>query len=157
MTQVDSMQADTTLRERRGAFVSLKRKTDGALRGCVGFVEPRYPLFEAVARAAVAAASSDFRFPPVVRSELRSLAVQVSALGPLSAIPPERIEVGVHGLVVRCDGRGGLLLPQVATELGWGREELLDGACVKAGLPARAWRRPDAVILAFTAQVFGED
>jgi AmmeMemoRadiSam system protein A len=146
-----------TFRQPRGAFVSLKRRSDGALRGCVGFVQPRYPLFETVARAAVAAASSDFRFPPVARGELGSLAVQVSALSAVSAIAPERIEVGVHGLIVRCDGRGGVLLPQVAAELGWGREELLEGACVKAGLPARAWRRPDAVILAFTAQVFGED
>jgi AmmeMemoRadiSam system protein A len=149
--------ANPTLREPRGAFVSLKRKHDGALRGCVGFPEARYPLFEAVARAAVAAASNDYRFAPVTRPELPSLLVQVSALGPVSALPPDRIEVGIHGLIVRCDGRGGLLLPQVAAELGWGREQLLAGACVKAGLPARAWQRPDAVILAFTAQVFGED
>jgi len=152
MTEVDA-----ALSHRRGAFVTLKRRADGELRGCVGFVEPLYPLFEAVARAAVAAASSDGRFPPVDRSELPSLRVQVSALNPVAAIAPDLVQAGRHGLIVRCRGRGGLLLPQVAAELGWGREELLEGVCRKAGLPARTWRRPDAVILAFTAQVFDED
>ncbi len=66
------------------------------------------------------------------------------------------IEVGKHGLyIVRAD-RSGLLLPQVAKEYGWGREEFLKQACNKAGLPADAWKEKDTQIYLFSAEVFRE-
>jgi uncharacterized protein (TIGR00296 family) len=49
----------------------------------------------------------------------------------------------------------GLLLPQVATEWKWDREQFLEETCLKAGLPVDAWKL-GARIQAFTAQVFGE-
>ena len=78
-------------------------------------------------------------------------------LGDLVAIAPEAVEVGVHGLVIRCDGRSGLLLPQVAAERGWDRETFLDETCRKAGLPPGTWRQAGCEMLAFTAVVFSED
>lgn len=140
-----------------GAFVTLTQRQDGALRGCVGVPEPLYPLGQAVARAAVAAAMYDSRFEPVGPSELPSLSLHVSILGQLHAILPADVEVGIHGLVVRCDGRSGLLLPQVASDRGWDRDRFLDETCRKAGLPPGTWRRPDCEVLAFTATVFGEE
>lgn len=145
------------LRQPRGAFVSLKRRSDRELRGCVGHVQADYPLGEAVARAAVAAASEDPRFRPVTLEELPSLALEISVLGPLTPVSPDDVEVGIHGLLVRYQGRSGLLLPQVARAYGWDRETFLDFTCRKAGLPAATWRKPGCEILAFTAQVFGEE
>jgi AmmeMemoRadiSam system protein A len=144
------------LERRCGAFVTLTR-ADGALRGCVGMPEPLYPLDRTVARAAVAAAVHDRRFEPVEEAELPALRVHVSVLGPLQPIAPGEIEVGVHGVVVRCQGRSGLLLPQVAAERGWDRARLLEETCLKANLDRDAWRRPDCEILGFTAAVFGEE
>jgi uncharacterized protein (TIGR00296 family) len=66
------------------------------------------------------------------------------------------VEVGVHGLAVRQGPCSGLLLPQVAVAEGWDRETFLVHTCLKAGLPADAWRQPDFEILGFTAEVFGE-
>jgi AmmeMemoRadiSam system protein A len=143
------------LEARCGAFVTLTCR-DGSLRGCVGMPEPQYRLDHAVARAAVAAAVHDRRFEPVEEAELSGLRLHVSVLGPLRLIAPQEVEVGVHGLVVRCDGRSGLLLPQVAADRGWERERFLDEVCRKAGLAAGAWRRPDCALLAFTATVFAE-
>jgi AmmeMemoRadiSam system protein A len=145
------------LERRRGAFVTLTRRPDGALRGCVGVPEPLYPLAQAVARAAVAAAVHDRRFDPVVASELPGLTLHVSVLGDLVPIAPEAVEVGTHGLVIRGDGRSGLLLPQVAAERGWDRERFLDETCRKAGLKPGTWRNGDCELLAFTATVFSED
>jgi len=141
----------------RGAFVTLIRRKDGELRGCVGVPEPLYRLDRAVAEAAVAAAVRDRRFDPVEASELAGLSLHVSVLGELRPIAPEAIEVGVHGLVIRGNGRSGLLLPQVAAERGWDRERFLDETCRKAGLPAGTWRTPGCEILAFTATVFSEE
>ena len=47
-------------------------------------------------------------------------------------------------------------LPQVPLEHGWDRESFLGHTCVKAGLPADAWRQPGIEIAGFTATVFGE-
>ena len=50
----------------------------------------------------------------------------------------------------------GLLLPQVATEYRWDCHTFLDQTCVKAGLPRGAWRKGDARIERFSAEVFAE-
>jgi AmmeMemoRadiSam system protein A len=139
-----------------GAFVTLRETANGDLRGCVGFTEPRFPLWRTVMEAAVAAALHDSRFPRVALRELAGLSIQVTVLGALAPIAPDAVEIGVHGLVVRKGSRSGLLLPQVAPEHGWDREELLAHTCGKAGLPQDAWRLPGCDLLAFTAEYFGE-
>jgi AmmeMemoRadiSam system protein A len=144
------------LREHGGAFVTLRRREDGELRGCVGYVEPHFPLVEAVARAAVAAALEDGRFEPVTATELPSLDVEISVLSRTVPIRPEDVEIGTHGLIIRCSGRAGLLLPQVPVEHGWDRHTFLEETCRKAGLPRDAWKRPDAELLGFTAEVLDE-
>jgi AmmeMemoRadiSam system protein A len=138
-----------------GAFVTIRQR-GGELRGCVGFVEARHPLADAVERAA-AAASADDRFEPIRREEIPGLVLDVSVLGPLTPIVPEAVEVGRHGLVIGWGGRRGLLLPQVAIENGWDRLTFLDQTCRKAGLPLGTWRNPRVELLAFAAIVFGEE
>ncbi len=136
----------------QGAFVSLHR--GAALRGCVGFIEPMKPLVATVMENAVSAARNDFRFPPVEAAELSQIEVEISVMSPLEPIAPDRVRVGVHGLLVTRGHRRGLLLPQVASEHHWDRETFLRQVCVKAGLDEEAWRLPDALLFAFTAQVF---
>jgi AmmeMemoRadiSam system protein A len=155
--EADVGELGAELERRRGAFVTLTRRRDGELRGCVGVPEPLYRLDDAVARAAVAAAVHDRRFDPVAPSELPDLSLHVSVLGDLVPIVPEAVEVGVHGLIIRGGGRSGLLLPQVAAERGWDRERFLDETCRKAGLPPGAWRQAGCEVLAFTAVVFSEE
>lgn len=145
------------LKEMRGAFVTLRLRADHELRGCVGFVEPRYALIEAVTRAARAAAFADGRFDPVAGAELPGLVIEVSVLGPARPIRPEDVAIGVHGLILRHAGRSGLLLPQVPVEQGWDRESFLDATCRKAGLWSGAWHDAGAQLLGFTAVVIGEE
>ena len=103
-----------------------------------------------------AAALEDPRFPPVRPDELARIDVEVSVLTPPARIAdPGRIEVGRHGLVVTRGAHRGLLLPQVALEWGWTREEFLAHTCRKAGLPLDAWRE-GAQVFAFEAEIFGE-
>ena len=136
--------------------MTLRRRADDDLRGCVGIVEALYPLTQAVRRAAVSAAFEDHRFPPVTLDELEALTVHVSVLGPLSPSTPEGVEVGRHGVLVRHLERTALLLPQVATEQGWDRETLLRQVCRKAGLPPDAWRHPLCRVFVFETETYSE-
>jgi uncharacterized protein (TIGR00296 family) len=61
------------------------------------------------------------------------------------------IQIGKHGLVIRKGVHSGLLLPQVAGELGWDRDAFLKNLCAKAGLPEYAWR--EAELFTFTAEI----
>lgn len=138
-----------------GVFVTIKRR--GLLRGCLGTLENRRGLAGEVVRCAADTASEDPRFPPVAPEELEELTIQISVLGPLEPIDPhpEAFVVGMHGLVVEHGRRRGLLLPQVATEWSWTAEQFLRQTCIKAGLPADAWRC-GADVFRFAAEVFGE-
>jgi AmmeMemoRadiSam system protein A len=142
------------LSEPRGVFVTLMLQ--GQLRGCVGQIAAMNPLVEAVAQSAVSAAFSDPRFPPVTSAELPLLHIEISVLSPMQRIAPEEVRIGVHGLMVCCGARRGLLLPQVATEFGWGVGVFLEQTCRKAGLPGDAWQQPGTELYGFTAEKFGE-
>lgn len=145
-----------TLEEKRGAFVSLKKR--GRLRGCIGFIEAKKPLAQTVQEMAVAAALQDPRFEPLREEELKEISLEISVLSPLRKIAEVgAIQVGTHGLYVRKGSRAGLLLPQVATEHGWARDTFLKETCRKAGLAPDAWRDPQTEIYLFSADVFGEE
>ena len=141
------------LAQHRGAFTTLH--LHGRLRGCVGYVQPAYPVWRTVAETAIAAAFYDTRFPPVTAEEAPGLEIEISVLSPAFPIRPQDIEAGRHGLIVTKDNQRGLLLPQVATEHGWNSEMLLAQTCMKAGLAPDAWQH-GAELEAFTAEVFGE-
>jgi AmmeMemoRadiSam system protein A len=144
------------LGEPRGAFVTLT--AEGELRGCIGTFQASEPLARTVARMAVAAASEDPRFSPVVATEVPRLTVAISALGPRQPLAdPRAVRVGVDGLVVRSGWHRGALLPRVPVEHGWNAEEFLKHACLKAGLHARAWEEPGTELEVFQAEEFGEE
>ncbi len=141
---------------RRGAFVTLTLRR--RLRGCVGRVQADSPVGVIVPEMARAAAFQDPRFPPLERGELTLVTIEVSLLTvPRPVSSPEEVEVGIHGVIVASGGRRGLLLPQVATEWNWSREELLAHACEKASLAPDAWRRPGTRIEVFSAEVYAEE
>jgi AmmeMemoRadiSam system protein A len=141
------------LREKRGIFVTLLQ--EGMLRGCIGFPFPVKPLGEACQEAAYGAAFEDPRFPTLDPRELETLEFEISVLSLPIPIEPDQVKVGVHGLFIKKGGRSGLLLPQVAIDEHWEREEFLEQTCHKAGLPADAWKN-GAEVLGFEAQVFGD-
>lgn len=142
--------------DERGAGVFVTLHQARRLRGCIGQVQPLGNLAETLAHCAAAAALEDPRFPPVSPEEVSSLEIEISLLSAPEPIEKERIEVGLHGLIVRQGYFSGLLLPQVATRFQWTGERFLEETCVKAGLPRDAWKDPDTRVLAFAAEVFSE-
>ena len=143
-----------------GVFVTVnntgaKARKEGRLRGCIGSMEAREPLVDAVIGAAVSAAH-DPRFPDLAVSELDGVAVEVSVLSPMRPVSgSEDIVLGTHGVLLTKSGRRAVFLPQVATETGWDLPTFLSALSQKAGLAPDAWRT-GARFEVFTAQVFGE-
>jgi AmmeMemoRadiSam system protein A len=148
------VEAEGILARRAGVFVSFH--LDGDLRGCIGHPDGDEPLASVVPQCAVAAATGDPRFEAVSAEELARCVIEISVLGPITAVDrPGEIVVGRHGLIVEQGWRRGLLLPQVAIEYGWDRDAFLARTCAKAGLPPDAWKR-GAIIRTFEAEVFDD-
>jgi AmmeMemoRadiSam system protein A len=143
------------LGRRSGVFVTLQLGED--LRGCIGYIEPLFPLAQATQDVAVKAAMEDPRFMPVTLSEMDKITIEISVLSPLSELHDvENIEIGKHGLVIDAGFRRGLLLPQVATEYHWDRAQFLKQISLKAGLPPDAWKQKGMKLFTFTVEKFDE-
>jgi len=148
------IQVSEAMKVQRAAFVTLKKRGD--LRGCIGDVLPRQPLFKSVIGNAVNAAVNDPRFNPVTASECNDLTIEISALTvPRPVASADQIHLGTDGIILRKAGRSALFLPQVAPEQGWDIQQTLTQLSRKVGLPADAWKE-GASIQVFQAEVFGE-
>jgi hypothetical protein len=131
-------------------FVTIKE--NGSLRGCIGHIQAVMPLYQSIIKNAVAACSSDPRFPRMKKEELKDMEIEISILSPFVPLKDVKdIQVGKHGLYIMKGMQSGLLLPQVATEFGWDRNAFLEHVCMKAGLSKDAWK--DAEIYTFTAEI----
>lgn len=145
------------LKEKRGVFVTLRKGE--TLRGCIGFIEPIFPLYQAISECAISAATKDIRFPPVTIEELPKITIEISVLSPTKRVASvDEIEMRIHGVVVKKGFNQGIFLPQVAEETGWSKEEFLSHLCSgKAGLPSDAWKDRDTEIYIFTIEKFEEE
>lgn len=138
-----------------GAFVTLT--TRRRLRGCIGNIIGEQPLFQTVCEMAVHAAVHDPRFPPLRKSELDEIEIEISVLSiPHSINSYNEIEVGRDGLILNEEFQA-VLLPQVPIEHNMNKEEFLSALCEKAGLHPDTWKQRQLKLKTFTALVFSEN
>ncbi len=145
------------LQEHRAAFVTLRRRDTGELRGCRGEVRPRQPLADSVAHMAIASATDDPRFEPVTSRELPDISIDINALTPLVRLAPDAIVTGRHGLMIVSPRGSGLLLPEVAERHEWDVPAFLRATCQKAGLTDEAWRESTSELYGFECEAWSED
>ncbi|MBT8227669.1 MAG: AmmeMemoRadiSam system protein A [Dactylosporangium sp.] len=141
--------AESALRTVGSSFVTLERA--GALRGCVGALEPTRPLYLDVARNALRA-MADPRLPAVAADEWCALDVSVSVLSESQPIPASGIEElasalrpGVDGVILTDGRRRATFLPAVWQRMPSARQFvaalLLKGGWSRADGPElMAWR-----------------
>ena len=105
------------LEEPRAVFVTL-RDRHGDLRGCIGTIDARRPLGEAVIDAARGAAFRDGRFGPLEAGELDEMRIDVSVLSPMTALHVsgevdaiDQLARTKPGVLFSCGGRRSVLLP----------------------------------------------
>ena len=150
-----------------GAFVTLNKFNvmGNPLRGCIGYIEPTYSLYDVIHKVSVSSAIEDPRFPSLTLEEMDKIVIELSILTPPKLIdinePEEyldKIVIGRDGLIAERGMRRGLLLPQVPIDhdRNWDVETFLSHTCSKAWLPNDAWKNKDTKIYSFQAILFEE-
>ncbi|MFO7714100.1 AmmeMemoRadiSam system protein A [Desulfosarcina sp.] len=161
LQHLEAQLADQTLQACCGTFVTLK--IDNRLRGCIGSLAATVPIVAGVRENALNAAFHDPRFPPLGKSELDAVRIEVSVLtdpSPLTYTNADDLlsglRPGVDGVIIKKGFASATFLPQVWEQLPQ-PEALLSHLCIKAGLPAGAWRKGDLEVQVYQVQYFEED
>jgi AmmeMemoRadiSam system protein A len=144
-----------------GTFVTLK--IGERLRGCIGNLTSTETVLDGVRRNAINAALHDPRFPSLSKDELEQSRIEVSILSapqPLAyrdgADLIKKLRPQVDGVIIRKGHASATFLPQVWEQLP-GPEDFLTHLCLKAGLPAGAWKNSDLEVSTYQVQYFEEN
>ena len=147
------------LDEDLGVFVTLNKNNN--LRGCIGYAEPIKPAIDAAMDVALSAAFNDPRFPQLSEKEFDDLEFEVTVLTKPQLIEVtnpdqyfDEIEIGRDGLIIQKGYAKGLLLPQVAVEYAFTKEEFLEHTCMKAGISTDSWMDASCDVFKFQGQIF---
>ena len=160
---VDETQIDLNqpfLEVKQGLFVTLHK--NGALRGCIGVIEPVEPLKTGVEETARLAAFKDSRFSPLARDEFDLVDLEISLLS-----LPERFEYSTSkelvqrlvpfkdGVIIKKGSRRATFLPQVWEQLP-DAASFLSQLCIKAGLDADEWTQGNLTVHTYRVHLFCE-
>ncbi|WP_321492302.1 AmmeMemoRadiSam system protein A [uncultured Desulfobacter sp.] len=160
---VDKTQIDLNqpfLEVKQGVFVTLHK--DGALRGCIGVIEPVESLKTGVANTAKLAAFKDFRFAPLAREEFDQVDLEISLLS-----RPEKFEYSSakeliqglepfrDGVIIEKGSNRATFLPQVWNQLP-DTASFLSQLCIKAGLDADEWTKGSLDVQTYRVHLFCE-
>jgi AmmeMemoRadiSam system protein A len=133
----------TWLDEPLAVFVTLT--LEGRLRGCIGSLEAHRALFEDLQANARAAAFKDPRFPPLSRTELDTVRIEISILSPPQpmrfsdeADALAQLRPGLDGVILEHGWHRATFLPQVWDQLPEPRQFIAQ-LKHKAGLAEDFW------------------
>lgn len=113
---IDANKTPKELQEKKaGCFVSIHKKNNNELRGCIGTILPSYKNLAAEIIGNAISACQDPRFELIGQDELNDLDISVDILSepePISS--PSSLDPKKYGVIVKSkDGRTGLLLPDL--------------------------------------------
>ncbi len=137
-------------------FVTLT--LNGGLRGCIGTMEPRSSLLDAIVSFSVSAAFRDPRFKGLKEREFQKVKIEISILSPMSKVENYKdVQKGKHGVFIKKGISSGTYLPQVWDHFD-SREGFLSSLCAeKAGLPDDAWEEKSTEIYVYTVDSLKEE
>ncbi|MDM8549396.1 AmmeMemoRadiSam system protein A [Desulfobacterales bacterium HSG2] len=148
------------MEEKRGCFVTLHKR--GALRGCIGTIEPVKSLISGVEDNALNAAFRDPRFPSLKADELALIDVEISVLTVPRVLEWEdgedlkrKLIPGVHGVILSNGWQGSTFLPQVWDQLP-DKQLFLEHLCQKGGMKKDCWTDRETVVKVYEAEYFSE-
>ena len=148
------------LKEKIPCFVTLTINDE--LRGCIGFFQTNKSLYETVIEMAINAAFFDYRFFPIQKEESDQIKIEISLLtSPKELIYNDasdllkKLESFKHGVIVKKDFYEATYLPQVWEKIP-DKELFLSSLCLKAQLPADAWKKEKLEIKVYEVENFKE-
>lgn len=143
----------------RGCFVTLTK--ENKLRGCIGYIEPIKPLYQAIVENARNAALYDNRFSPVRADEIDSLSIEISVLSqpkPLEFKTADQLlhllRPGIDGVILSSGYHQSTFLPQVWEQLP-DKIQFLEHLSIKGGMPKDGWK--SASVKIYSAEHFKEE
>jgi AmmeMemoRadiSam system protein A len=139
------------LARRAGVFVTIEK--DSRLRGCIGTYLPvRENVGEEIIRNAIAAATEDWRFGAVKKTELAHLSYVIYVLStPEKVLDISELNPKKFGIIVKAGKKSGLLLPDLAGVNTVAEQIAI--CCQKAGI---FLKQENPEIYKFTAEKYGE-
>jgi AmmeMemoRadiSam system protein A len=149
------------LQEQGASFVTLTK--NGILRGCIGTLQASQPLALDVQEHAIAAATEDYRFQPVLSQEISSLMIEISCLSPTEVLeytsPADllsRLRPGVDGVVLRRGFQRATFLPQVWDKIS-DPADFLTQLCYKMGVSEDIWKKEHLQVQIYQVEEFKEN
>ncbi|HQH27771.1 MAG TPA: AmmeMemoRadiSam system protein A, partial [Oligoflexia bacterium] len=141
-------------------FVTLHKR--GQLRGCIGHLVARMPLYECVVENTVHAALHDGRFDAVVPHELSQIEIEVSVLSPPLPVNEasrarltDLLAQRHPGVIISRGPYQSTFLPQVWEQLP-DTEHFLSNLCRKAGMESRCWQDSATQVSTYDVTAFNE-
>ncbi|MBI5957146.1 MAG: AmmeMemoRadiSam system protein A [Chloroflexi bacterium] len=160
---VDLSALPAALCEPRACFVTMRYRSDGALRGCTGTLVARRPLAEEVIYMTEQTAFHDPRFEPVMASDVDDLHLEISVLTPSQPLDfdsPEdliaQLRPNVDGVTLKFDHRRATFLPQVWESYS-DPKVFLSLLSQKMGAAPDTWRSPRLEVETYQAVIIEEE
>jgi hypothetical protein len=157
---VDAAAMPSELKENKACFVTLTK--NGSLRGCIGQILPREPLYQAVMDSARSAAVEDPRFMPIGADELEAIKIEISVLTlphPLEFASWQdllgKLRPNVDGVILQIGPRSATYLPQVWEQIP-DKEEFMSSLAQKAGCDRDAWKHQGVSVRTYQVEAFAE-
>lgn len=157
---LDKSSLTPRLREDGASFITLT--IDDDLRGCIGALEAYQPLAEDAREHAVAAALEDPRFPPVDKTELNRIKLEVSRLTAPQLLEYsssedllKKLRPHVDGVILKSDHRRATFLPQVWEKIP-NPVDFLNQLCSKMGARYDLWRNTKLQVYIYQVEEFHE-
>ena len=132
----------------------------GELRGCIGTLSAFQPLAEDVREHAIAAATQDYRFPPISKGELSQINIEISYLSKPKDLEYkdsqellEKVHPYIDGVTFIDGIQRATFLPQVWEKLP-DKEAFFDHLCLKMGVPVSTWRKGKLKVQIYQVEEF---
>jgi AmmeMemoRadiSam system protein A len=159
--RIDESEVDSILLKLTATFVTLT--IDDKLRGCVGELVARRPLYQSIINNTLSAALDDNRFLPLNEAELPSVSIEISILSKNTKYNRsdsiknllDQIIPNEHGVILESGSGKATYLPQVWDDLP-NKITFLESLSQKAGLPPNAWKDKDAILSYYSVEHFDE-
>lgn len=146
--------------EKKATFITLT--LGDQLRGCVGNILPKFPLYKDIINNSLSAAFADPRFPNLEKDELNNTKIEISVLSKPKRIIFDstedllkKIKPFEHGIILQSSFHQATFLPQVWEDLP-DKRDFLTNLSIKAGLSANDWCNPKVEYFYYIITHFSE-